>query len=237
MLAEAIKSIPAGTFSGPAASSATTTRINGQVLATAMNEENDKHRFFEQAASALMDRMYAAAMRFTRNAADAEDLMATTLEKAWNSLDTLEDRERFDGWVMRILSNTYISQWRRVKRHQEVFDDDACPHDLNDTDSLYAKLHQPFLLWWGTPEQKFVNNLLAEDIQQALDSISDAYRDVVLMVEVLGYTYDEVAEALEVPVGTVRSRLNRGRRLLQQALWQNARDAGLAAAAAPSEVN
>ena len=193
-----------------------------------MTQATDKHRFFEQAASAVMDRMYAAALRFTRNASDAEDLMAATLEKAWNSLDSLDDRERFDGWVMRILSNTYISQWRREKRRQDVFDDDPCPHDLDDRDSLYARLHQPFLLWWGTPEQKFVNNLLAEDIQKALDSISDAYREVVLMVEVMGFTYDETADALEVPVGTVRSRLNRGRRLLQDALWQNARDAGLA---------
>ena len=187
----------------------------------------DKHAFFENAVSNLMDRLYGTALRFTRNASDAEDLLATALEKAWSCLDSLDDLDRFDGWIMRILSNTYISLWRREKTRQQIFDDDPCPHGLEDKDCLYAKLHQPFLLWWGTPEQKFVNNLLAEDIEHALDDIPDSFREVVLMVEVLGFTYEEVAKSMDVPIGTVRSRLNRGRRLLQDALWQNAQDAGI----------
>ena len=192
-----------------------------------MSEPLDNHAFFEAAVSRLMDRLYGAAMRFTRNASDAEDLMAEALEKAWNALDSLDDRSRFDGWLMRILSNTYISQWRRKKVRDEIFDDDALTDDLDDRSTLYARLHQPFLLWWGTPEQTFVNNLLVEDIAAALDGISDAYREVVVMVELLGFTYEETADSLEIPVGTVRSRLNRGRRMLQDALWHNARDAGL----------
>ena len=192
-----------------------------------MSEPLDKHAFFETAVSRLMDRLYGAAMRFTRNASDAEDLMAETLGKGWNALDSLDDRDRFDGWIMRILSNTYISQWRRKKVRDEIFDDETSTDDLDDRSSLYARLHQPFLLWWGTPEQTFVNNLLVEDIATALDGISDAYREVVVMVELLGFTYEEAAESLEVPIGTVRSRLNRGRRMLQDALWHNARDAGL----------
>lgn len=192
-----------------------------------MNNQADNHEFFESSVSRMMDRLYGTAMRFTRNASDAEDLMAESLEKAWNNLDKLQDRYSFDGWLMRILSNTYISQWRRQKKHDEIFDDDLCTDDLDDRNSLYAKLHQPFLLWWGTPEQTFVNNLLEKDIENALDAISDAYREVVVMVEIMGFTYKEASESLEVPIGTVRSRLNRGRRLLQHALWQNARDAGL----------
>ena len=184
----------------------------------------------------MMDRMYGASMRFTRNASDAEDLLAETLEKAWHRLDSLQDLDKFDGWIMRILSNTYISQWRKRKVHDEYFDDDTCTHDLDDSHTLYARLHQPFLLWWGTPEQTFVNNLLIDDIQRALDGLSDAYREVVMMVEVLGFSYEETAEALDVPLGTVRSRLNRGRRTLQDALWQNARDAGLEQAANSPEV-
>ena len=69
---------------------------------------------------------------------------------------------------------------------------------------LYAKLHQPFLLWWGTPEQSFFNKLLREDIQLALDSITESYREVVIVVEMLGYSYYEVATATGIPVGTVR---------------------------------
>ena len=216
----------AGTFTGDRASSGISQSGKGADRGV-MGQQADKHAFFEASVTRMMDRLYGASMRFTRNANDAEDLVAEALEKAWNSLDTLEDRDRFDGWIMRILSNTYISQWRRRKVREEIFDDDTCTHDLDDRNSLYARLHQPFLLWWGTPEQNFVNNLLIEDIQKALDNIADAYREVVVMVEILGFSYEEAAQAAGVPVGTVRSRLNRGRRMLQDALWQNARDAGL----------
>lgn len=202
-----------------------------------VNQISNKHEFFEAGVSRMMDRLYGTSLRFTRNASDAEDLLSASLEKAWNCLDSLEDVERFDGWMMRILSNTYISQWRREKTRQQIFDDEPCPHGLDDRDCLYAKLHQPFLLWWGTPEQKFVNNLLAEDIEKALDGIKEVFREVVIMVEVMGFSYEEVANALEVPVGTVRSRLNRGRRLLQDALWQNAREAGIVRDTAPQEEN
>ncbi len=212
-------------------------RSNRSMQKSKMNIEGDKREFFESAVSRLMDRLYGTAMRFTRNASDAEDLMAESLEKAWNSLDGLQDRNSFDGWMMRILSNTYISQWRRQKSYDEIFDDDPCTADLDDRNSLYAKLHQPFLLWWGTPEQTFINDLLVEDIERALDAISDAYREVVVMVEILGFTYKEASESLEVPIGTVRSRLNRGRRILQAALWQNARDAGIVTHSNPHEVN
>ena len=195
----------------------------------AMNDQAERQAFFADGVSRLMDRLYGAAMRFTRNADDAEDLVAETLEKAWHKLDSLDDRENFDAWIMRILSNTYISQWRRNKTRGEIFDDEPCTHDLDDRDSLYAKLHQPFLLWWGTPEKAFLDNLLTENIERALGKLPDAYRDVVVMVEVLGFKYEEVAQQFEVPIGTVRSRLNRGRRMLQDALWHTARDAGIVA--------
>lgn len=197
------------------------------------NSEIDKHEFFEAAVARLMDRLYGAALRFTRNATDAEDLMAEALARAWKCLDQLADLDSFDGWLMRILTNTYMSQWRRRKTHDSIFNDDLCPDDLDDTGSLYARLHQPFLLWWGTPEQTFVNDLLREDIEKALDALPEGYRIVIVMVEQLGHSYQEVAEALSVPVGTVRSRLNRARRQMQNALWENARDAGLVHGAAP----
>ncbi len=200
-----------------------------------MSDHADNQAFFSAGVTRLMDRLYGAAMRFTRNSADAEDLMAEALEKAWNGLDSLDDRDKFDGWIMRILSNTYISQWRRSKTRAEIFDDEPCPHDLDDRDSLYARLHQPFLLWWGTPEKAFVDRLLVEDIEKALGNIAEAYRDVVVMVEVLGFRYEEVAQQLEIPIGTVRSRLNRGRRMLQDALWQNAHDAGIVNSKTPHE--
>jgi len=187
----------------------------------------DRKAFFEQAVGRLMDRLYGTAMRFTKNPVNAEDLLADTLVKAWKSFDSLESLENFDGWIMRILTNTYISQWRKLKSSEKLFEQGLPVDDLDDTHSLYARLHQPFLLWWGAPEQSFVNNLLAEDIERAIDQLPEAYRMVVIMVEVLGFSYNEASASLEVPVGTIRSRLNRGRKQLQNALWQNAEDAGL----------
>jgi RNA polymerase sigma-70 factor (ECF subfamily) len=192
-----------------------------------MPQEFDKHAFFESAISRMMDRLYGAAMRFTRNESDAEDLMSTAIEKAWKGFDRLEDIDRFDGWMMRILSNTCISQWRKNKTHDKVFDSSESADDLDDSQSLYARLHQPFLLWYGTPERNFLNNLLLEDITRALDGLSDGHREIVVMVEVLGLSYDEVARDLEIPVGTVRSRLSRGRKQLQGALWLCASEEGI----------
>ncbi len=194
-----------------------------------MTSEADQRTLFESAVARLMDRLYGVALRFTKNPANAEDLLADTLIKAWKNIDSLDNFDSFDGWIMRILSNTYISQWRREKTAEGIFEADVDVDDLDDSQSLYARLHQPFLLWWGTPEQTFVNNLLVKDIEKAVDELPDAYRVVVIMVEVLGFTYEEVSSSIEVPVGTVRSRLNRGRRKLQDALWQNAKDAGLVA--------
>ena len=202
----------------------------GSIAVYSMNtkmSEPDKKAQFEAAVAGVMDRLYGAAMRYTRNPANAEDLLADTLAKAWSNIGSLNDFDRFESWITRILTNTYISQWRRQKTSEGIFDDSHCADDLDDTHSLYARLHQPFLLWWGTPEKTFVNNLLAQDIERAMDSIPEVYRIVVIMVEVLGHTYEEASESLEVPIGTVRSRLSRGRRLLQDALWKNAKDADI----------
>ena len=191
---------------------------------------DNPRQFFEQSVTAMMERLYGTAMRFTRDPMNAEDLLAETLEKAWKNLSSLEDPEKFEGWIMRILSNSFISQWRKNKTHDKVFDDDVEACDLDETQSLYAKLHQPFLLWWGTPEQAFLNNLVQEDIEKALDSLPDHYRVVVIMVQLMGFSYEEVANKLEVPVGTVRSRLNRARNQLQEALWQHSKQADFTSA-------
>ncbi len=95
--------------------------------------------------------------------------------------------------------------------------------------SLFDRLHQPFLLWMGNPEQDFLNKLLNDDLETALNELPEGFRIVVMLAEVEGLTYQEISESLKVPVGTVRSRLARGRGLLQQALWKHAQNRGLVA--------
>lgn len=187
---------------------------------------HSRQRMFEEEISILMDRLYGTALRLTRNPEDAEDVVAETVAKAWRQLDQLNDPSRFEGWLFRILNHTFISQWRRRKCRQER-EVALEPDDASARFSLFEKLHQPFLLWWSAPEKAFINSLLQEDLQNALDSLPDAFRMVMVLVEIEGYTYDEASQLLSVPLGTVRSRLNRARSLLQKALWDQGRDAGL----------
>lgn len=173
-----------------------------------------------------MDRLYGTALRLTGNPDDAEDIVADAVEKAWSRLDDLRDPSALEGWLFRILNNTFVSAWRRNKVRSEVEKD--LPDDTSADDfSLFQHLHQPFLLWWGTPEQQFLNEVLQEDIRHALDSLPDAFRMVIVLVEVQGCTYEEVSGLLDVPIGTVRSRLSRARTLLQRSLWKQAAEAGL----------
>jgi RNA polymerase sigma-70 factor (ECF subfamily) len=96
--------------------------------------------------------------------------------------------------------------------------------------SIFEQMHQPFLLWFGNPEQEFVDKLLREDLDRALASLPDCHRVVVVLADLEELSYGEIAEALGIPVGTVRSRLARARAALQKILWQQAREYGLKAA-------
>jgi RNA polymerase sigma-70 factor (ECF subfamily) len=183
---------------------------------------------FAQEVSALLPNLYATALRFCRDAADAEDLVAESIAKAWGSLESLRDPNCFRGWIFRILTNTYMAGYRAEKVRPRG---ESWPDEEADDFSLFEKLHQPFLLWWSNPERQFLDRMLSEDLERAVDALPDAFRSVVVLVELQGLSYAEVAEALHVPVGTVRSRLARGRGLLQRALWRHAHDAGLVAAA------
>lgn len=195
-----------------------------------MPDEDARRQFFEAQVQRLIDRLFGTALRLTRNRADAEDLVAETVSKAWARLGELHEAQCFEAWIQRILANAFVSQWRHRRSRPEVVLETDDEDDEVDAFSLFDKLHQPFLLWWSNPEQMLVNKLLREDIEAALDALPDAYRMVVVLVEVQGYSYTEAAQLLEVPVGTVRSRLNRARAQLQRALWRQAQEAGLLSA-------
>lgn len=180
--------------------------------------------FFCTEVERLMDRLYGTALRLTRSPADAEDLVSETVTKAWANFAQLADRQAFPKWLFRILANTHISERRRA---QPAIREADCAGEDGQSFSLFEKLHQPFLLWWSNPEHELLNKLLREDIEQALDDLPERYRDIVILVEINGYAYAEVAEMLDVPIGTVRSRLSRARSMLQRALWTQAQAAGL----------
>jgi RNA polymerase sigma-70 factor, ECF subfamily len=194
-------------------------------------DPGDDRRWFGEATLDALPELLGPARRLTRNRADAEDLAAESITRAWLNRATLRDRDRFSGWIVRILTNLFLSQRRSDASH---------PHeslDVEDDFSLFERLHQPVLLWWGTPEQEFLDRLLREDLLRAIDALPEPFRIVVALADMQGYSYGEIAETLAVPVGTVRSRLARGRALLQRALWEHACDSGLRSASEERRVD
>ena len=188
---------------------------------------------FENQVIDLLGRMHGVASRLTGNDADAEDLVAETVARAWRALDTLEHEAAFRGWIFKILHNTFLDECRR-RGARPQFESFGCeepeePEEGEVQFSIFEQMHQPFLLWFSNPEQEFLDKILRDDLNRALATLPEHYRIVVILSDLEEFSYSEIATTLAVPVGTVRSRLARARGMLQKILWQQARDAGLSA--------
>ena len=194
-----------------------------------MPQQDDIKDYFTRCIEEYMQSLYAVALRLTRNSADAEDLVADSVTKAWSVITTLKDRDRFRPWIFRILHNSFISDYRKksVRPLETSYDELADSEDKEQIANLLMRQPNEFLNWWANPEHEFTNNLLGEDLMAAIESLPETFRVTVLLINVEGLSYDETAEVLNVSPGTVRSRMNRGRTLLQKALWQHAKDAQL----------
>jgi RNA polymerase sigma-70 factor (ECF subfamily) len=185
-------------------------------------------KVFEDQILGLLGRLQSVARRLTRNDADAEDLVAETVARAWRALDTLESEQAFRAWIFRILNNTFISNLRRAGARPQLDPIECGEAQEDEADfSVFEQMHQPFLLWFSNPEQEFLDKLLREDLDRALAALPDCYRVVVIMSDLQEFSYAEIAQTLEIPVGTVRSRLARARGALQKVLWQQAQAYGL----------
>ena len=182
---------------------------------------------FETQVLAILGPLHGVARRLTKNDADAEDLVAESITRAWRARESLSDEGAFRAWMFRILNNTFVSERRKAlaRPREELLVEDAAEEER--TFSIFERLHQPFLLWFGNPEQEFLNKLLREDLDRALAALPEHYRVVLVLADVEGFKYGEIAETLDVPVGTVRSRLARARAALQQTLWEVAQEHGL----------
>jgi RNA polymerase sigma-70 factor (ECF subfamily) len=184
---------------------------------------------FEAQVLAILGPLHGVARRLTKNDADAEDLVAESITRAWRARASLVDAGAFRAWMFRILNNTFISERRKtLARPREELLVDECAEEEGPF-SIFERLHQPFLLWFANPEQEFLDKLLREDLDRALAALPEHHRVVVVLADIEGLTYGEIAQTLDVPVGTVRSRLARARCALQRMLWNVARDHGLQA--------
>ncbi len=192
--------------------------------------------FFEKQVLSLLGPLQGVARRLTCNDTEAEDLVAETVARAWRARDALESEAAFRAWIFRILNNTFLSDLRRAGARPKTEPIDGEDGETEEGDfSLFEQMHQPFLLWFGNPEQEFIDKLLREDLERALAELPEHHRVVVILSDVQECNYAEIAEILSIPVGTVRSRLARARSALQKLLWQHAREYGLNTSAAEGE--
>lgn len=176
---------------------------------------------FEQMVEEHLNGLFGAALRMTRNRTNAEDLLQETFLRAWRSFHTFRPGTNARAWLYRILMNAYIDNYRKATREPEVVDQDDV-----DEFYLYSKVQESDQYRRaGNPEEAFLQTLMDADVKSALESLPETFRAVVMLADIDGFSYKEIAEILSIPIGTVMSRLHRGRKQLQVALWEYARRA------------
>lgn len=180
---------------------------------------------FAEQAIPFMDQLYAAAMRMTRNPADAGDLVQETYTKAFAAFAGFEQGTNLKAWLYRILTNTYINSYRKNQRspYQGTLDD-LEDWQLGSAESLTQGRTT------RSAEAEAIDHLPDSDVKEALQSIPEDFRLAVYLADVEGFSYQEIADIMKTPVGTVMSRLHRGRRLLRERLAEYARERGYTAA-------
>jgi RNA polymerase sigma-70 factor, ECF subfamily len=181
----------------------------------------DKQRFRDEAIP-LLDSLYSAALRMTRNPADAEDLIQETMLRAYRAFERFEPGTNIRAWLFRIMTNAYINTYR--KRQREPI---KVPQDDVEEFDLYQELKNHDPQFSVTPETIVLDSLFESDILTAIDELPEQFRLAVVLSDIEGFTYAEMAEIMDVPMGTVMSRLHRGRKALQKRLWHLAREKGI----------
>jgi len=173
----------------------------------------DQARFADEAME-FMPSLYSAALRMTRNPADAEDLVQETYLKAYRAYGGFAEGTYLKAWLYKILTNAFINSYRAKKRRPEESD----VEDVEDL-YLYRHLHGPESADSSrSAEDEVLDRFTDDDVKQAVESLPDAFRITVILADVEGFSYKEIADITEVPIGTVMSRLHRGRKALQKAL-------------------
>jgi RNA polymerase sigma-70 factor (ECF subfamily) len=178
---------------------------------------------FAPVAMEHMPSLYSAALRMTRNQADAEDLVQETYLKAYRAFGSFQEGTNLKAWLYKILTNTFINSYRARKRRPEQVDVD----DVEDL-YLFRRLGGLEGATLGRSAEDQVMDLFTDtEVKEALESLPDQFRMAVLLADVEGFSYKEIAEIVDVPIGTVMSRLHRGRKALQKALVEFGRERGL----------
>ncbi len=182
----------------------------------------DQTTFAEQAMP-FMGSLYSTALRMTRNPADAEDLVQETFLKGYRAFGSFTEGTNLRAWLFRILTNSYINRYRAQQRRPEEV-------DLDDVEDLYL-----YRRLSGTDEERvgrsaedqLLEHITSDEVREALEALPETFRLVVLLADVEGFSYKEIAEIADIPIGTVMSRLHRGRKAMQKRLFDYAMENGL----------
>jgi RNA polymerase sigma-70 factor (ECF subfamily) len=186
---------------------------------------------FAELAMQHMSSLYTAALRMTRNPADAEDLVQETYLKAYRAFNTFQEGTNLKAWLYKILTNTFINSYRSKKRRPEQTELD----DVEDL-YLYRRLGGLEAATAGrSAEEQVLEHFTEADVKTAVESLPEQFRMAGLLADVEGFSYKEIAEILDVPIGTVMSRLHRGRKALEKALFDFGMQRGLVAPVAESQ--
>lgn len=191
----------------------------------------EQSELFEQEALKHLDSLYRTALRMTRNPQDAEDLVQETYLRAFRFFGQFQPGTNLRAWLFKILTNNYINSYRKASAEPR-----NSSLDSTEDFSLYQQMarEQPGGSAGWDVEAEVLDRFAAQDIREAIENLPPAFRMTVLLADVEGFSYKEIAEITGVSKGTVMSRLFRGRRLLQKALWERARAAGFARSGAES---
>jgi len=180
--------------------------------------KTEKHRAFEKEALPHADILYNYALRMTNDPADADDLVQETFLKAFRFWDKYEQGTNIRAWLFRILKNSYINRYRKVSKEPDTV-------DYDEVQNFYASIRDDS----ADPndlQQTIFGNLLEDEVAGAIAELPEDFRTVVILSDIEGLTYEEIAEFVDCPVGTVRSRLHRGRKLLRARLFAYATEHG-----------
>ena len=184
-----------------------------------LESATDRNDRFERDALVFMDQLYAAALRYTKNPEDARDLVQDTYLKAFNSFHQFEEGTNLRAWLYRVLTTTFINTYRKDQRRPQL-----ASGELEDWQLAEAQSHTSDL--GKSAEVEALENLPDSDIKRALQEIPEEFRIAVYLADVEGFSYKEIANIVEVPAGTVMSRLHRGRKLLREKLADYAKELG-----------
>jgi RNA polymerase sigma-70 factor (ECF subfamily) len=189
--------------------------------AAAKADETELRARFERDVLPLLPSLYGAAMRMTRNPSDAEDLVQDTYLRAFRGFGGFQEGTNLKAWLYRILTNSFINTYRKKQREPQTVEG---PDDADEW-YLYDRLGGRNVE--VSAENEVLDRIPDADVKAALESLSENFRLAVLLADVEGFSYREIAEIMDVPIGTVMSRLHRGRKALERALFDTAKERGL----------